>query len=48
MLTFRNLVALGLFLFGTTFLWMTASGIYLIVKGFRASPILSATREQSK
>ena len=25
MFTFRNLVALGLFLFGTTFLWMTAS-----------------------
>jgi hypothetical protein len=25
MWTFRNLVALGLFLFGTTFLWMTAA-----------------------
>jgi hypothetical protein len=25
MFTFRNLVALALFLFGTTFLWMTAS-----------------------
>ena len=25
MLTFRNLTAVGLFLFGTTFLWMTAS-----------------------
>jgi hypothetical protein len=25
MLTFRNIVAVGLFLFGTTFLWMTAS-----------------------
>ena len=24
MLTFRNIVALALFLFGTTFLWMTA------------------------
>jgi hypothetical protein len=25
MFTFKNLAALGLFLFGTTFLWMTAS-----------------------
>ena len=25
MLTFRNVIAVGLFLFGTTFLWMTAS-----------------------
>jgi hypothetical protein len=25
MLTFRNLLAVGLFLFGSTFLWMTAS-----------------------
>ena len=28
--------------------WELSLGIYLIVKGFRPSPILSATREQSE